>query len=500
MESAIKNGFLKYVSKQVCPFQETDQDLKDIEHHVLTLVKKLLNKVTENDSFFKIKEVFPTESFYEETKIRSPDEFDFMVVLDPSAFANSVTLDSKCKTSPWFRNINANIDSSTTKIIVIETRRTRAPWSAEKEFWKEMKNIIDKTPVVVPTFYGELRTKYVKYHKLFLEYTQKQRLQPECDEPTTQSQDTVRPAGLVVRCRVEIGVDLMLAFKHPSLNDILQNDVFPKEHETLLLNNGCHLVAKSCPQTKTKYSPSSYGGDFHNTRRCDCWFISFAAMETEKMKDLDNSHKNFYKILKAILIGSVNYPGKCMNLSSYMLKNAFLYHVYRDDCKEKSFISCIPRILDYLITGFQNVEMPCFFARDLNVWGKVVVAPVLAEFSCHSEKEPAVHSMLWVEFWRRVILVFKDLLFKQKDQNQWVRQSEKIDCLRTLTTFMLEEYYKSKQAESFLLEGDPVAAVPFNTVSPFVKSLIPRYIKEWQTIVKCEKFDIEELVKVEPCT
>lgn len=76
----------------------------------------------------------------------------------------------------------------------------------------------------------------------------------------------------------------------------------------------------------------------------------------------------------------------------------------------------------------------------------------------------------------------------------------KDDCLRTLITFMLEEYYKSKQAESFLLEGDTVAVVPFNTVSPFVKTLIPRYIKEWQTIVKCEKFDIEELVKVEPCT
>ncbi|CAC5422214.1 unnamed protein product [Mytilus coruscus] len=364
----MENAFFKYVSRNVCKFKETDQDLKDIEQHVMKLVKMLLNKVTENDSFFKTKEKLIASS---------------------------------------------------------------------------------RIPVVVPTDYGELRTKHVKYHKLFLEYIQKQQLYSESDEHTTQSQDTVQSVGLVARYEVEIGVDLMLAFKHPSSEDILKNDGFPKEYKKLLLDKGCHLVAKSCHQTKTNHSPSSYGSDIHHTCRCDCWFISFAAMETEKMKDLNEAHKNCYKILKAILIGSVNYPGKCMNLSSYMLKNALLYHVHRDKCTVKSFVSCIPRILDYLRTGVQNVDMPCFFARDLNVWGKVVIAPVLAKLSCFSEQEPAVHSMLWVEFWRRVVLVFKDLLLRQEDQDQWVRTSDKIDCLRTLITFMLKNITSPNKVEVF---------------------------------------------------
>ena len=67
------------------------------------------------------------------------------------------------------------------------------------------------------------------------------------------------------------------------------------------------------------------------------------------MKRLDEEHNECNKVLKALLIGDAHYPGKCMNLSSYMLKNAILFHVYGvDGCKQMSYHSCIPNILGYL--------------------------------------------------------------------------------------------------------------------------------------------------------
>lgn len=66
-----------------------------------------------------------------------------------------------------------------------------------------------------------------------------------------------------------------------------------------------------------------------------------------------------------------------MNLSSYTLKTAFLFHVYGQNAclYSKSLGSCICDVLHYLASNLYHIRMPCFFARDMNTWGNILETP-----------------------------------------------------------------------------------------------------------------------------
>ena len=135
------------------------------------------------------------------------------------------------------------------------------------------------------------------------------------------------------------------------------------------------------------------------------------------MQELEFGHKQCYQFLKSLLIGSADYPGKCINLSSYMLKTAMLYHVHLDPkCREMKYSVWVPQILCYLRDGFESVRMPCFLSRNQHVWGNCIAAPMLNRsfllntdlqkvFGHYELNYETVYAMLWVEFWRRAIMV-----------------------------------------------------------------------------------------------
>lgn len=122
--------------------------------------------------------------------------------------------------------------------------------------------------------------------------------------------------GLVPKDSIEIGIDLMPAFKHPNVTTVISYSGVSKQFQGDFQETGCHIIAKSC----------------HNYHYPDppCWFITLAAIELKTMQNMDEIHKKAYKVLKSLVIGEINYPGKCINLSSYMLKTALMFHVHGD--------------------------------------------------------------------------------------------------------------------------------------------------------------------------
>lgn len=488
--------------------KENQTALDDIESNVIELVRELLLGIN-HDKYFKVADVYPTGSYYERTKIHFPDEFDYMVVIDSSPFADELEVRSECNSSPWFQSIFNSSEKEVYESDLYFETRVKGPWDPEKKLWSRIRDRI-QNQVTRDTKSGKILTKEVKHHKLYLQYTSNSN-------------------------SFEIGVDLMLAFVHPSPRKVLENFGFPKtrEYTKLLESFKCHLVPKSCHSA----IKSSKGGRYR-TYRCKCWFISFAAMETEMMKKLDDEHKKCYKVMKALLVGNVNYPGKCMNLSSYMLKSAFLYHVFGQKCCQRmKYESCIPEILKYLRDGFENLKMPCFFARDLNVWGRMVVAPSMPALHdwlreqrggevyssmeealqntnkdrpirtewLDLEYDPTLHAKLWVELWRRIIIVLEKKLERAYlIRSQWATLPDVLSGIRKLIVQMLEQYSASKRGEGWVLDCVQTAVgpdndkqQPFTEIPPAVRCLFPRYLNEWKKIANCEEFDIDELKRVD---
>ncbi|KAK3100626.1 hypothetical protein FSP39_022777 [Pinctada imbricata] len=484
-----RRALFEMIYEKECVMQETIEDLHDIEENVRKILRQLLDKLQKEDPSFRVKEIVPTGSFYEGTKVRVPDEFDYMIVLDPCAFSTSLKLGSGCESSPWFKHIELE-GSKSARGFLLYDNHVRKPVVVEGDFWKRVGQIVRSCPITLQTRYGKIVTKEVTDHKLFLDYSQENRRQ------NTVQEYHGRHLALISINRKEIGVDMMLAFEHPQPESVLAHTYFPKAYREMLSGFGCHLVTKSCHSTIKENEGTTY-----LSYRCRCWFISFAKMETEMMRRLDNIHKKCFKILKALLIGDASYPGKCMNLSSYVLKTAVLFHVFGENpCLETlRFESCISQILQYLKKGFENINMPCFFARDMNVWGRVVVAPVLENDYGYGIDVPTVYSMLWVEFWRRVMMVVEDLLDDKPDSKaqNWPALLDELAHFRALVSFLLQEYFRSKQDKSRGVIGPGAGSIhPFNHIPPKIASIFPQYIEDWKKIVTSRKFDLKRLVDI----
>jgi hypothetical protein len=170
------------------------------------------------------------------------------------------------------------------------------------------------------------------------------------------------------------------------------------------------------------------------------------------MKAIDEKHKEAYKILKCLLIGEINYPGKCMNLSSYLLKTALMFHVRGENkcINPRHYSSCIDDILGYLKKGFYNIDMPCFFARDLNTWGYLLEVPCFNwQFDLSDDEkkigEKEMYALLWLKLWYTAIDGTETLITKEScaDQDNWLAIVDRFDLFKASIRFLLEQYYNS---------------------------------------------------------
>lgn len=156
----------------------------------------------------------------------------------------------------------------------------------------------------------------------------------------------------------------MLAVEHPDIHvaDILSRRGFPSKFTDVLNKSKSHIVAKAC---HTEHGANG-----------KCWFISLSAMKRDLVYKMDQHHKQCYKILKSLLVCDISASRKLMNLSFYVLKTAFLYHVHGDSRCIKSNLSIfIKEVLKYFPSNLFHVRMPGFFAIDMNTWGHLLETP-----------------------------------------------------------------------------------------------------------------------------
>ncbi|XP_062606263.1 uncharacterized protein LOC134268079 isoform X2 [Saccostrea cucullata] len=432
----MQRAFLKHLYKSRCKLQEEEDTMKFIESCVRDFVAKTCYLVGEAKPIFKISQNIPSGSFYEGTKIGKTDEFDFMVILKALSGADKLQIHDGC--NPWYKKLelkkgvhfgqrymcNCHMNTET------YGNYLGNPQILVGDFWNNISSVSKSNPLCIENSEGKLYSKVNEKQKLLFNYTKKPLM-----SASTES-------GLVPLNDVNIGVDLMMAIEHPCPETIASQPSFPSQFKDMLHSHGCPIITKSC---HIEHFPQP-----------TCWFITFAALELELMKNMDTHHKECYKILKCLLIGEVNFPGKCMNLSSYVLKTAFLFHVYGSNkCTHSRFdAKCIIEVLNYLANCLFDFDMPCFFARDMNTWGYVF------EFPCFRWPEYGIgkcpnqivtFALCWMKMWYKIVQFLKRAISKENINNKenWIRVTDKCDYIKGVIFYVLERYSTRSLIEVF---------------------------------------------------
>lgn len=362
--------FLLHAFKLKCEFQVMVNEIvtADIEAGVRKMIEFVLQQLKQRCPEFEVADIIPTGSFYEGTKVGAPDEFDFMLTLAKLSVPDKISLHPGC--SVWYPHIklqpevdfpsqykvNVRLDGEQSK----DKDFLGNPRFVVLDFWKEIKKEIaslnnSSVKFILPHTKGSISFEPCESKKLEFFYIQKSTL-PE--NTSIQSEVKIFPVE-----SLKIGVDLMLAMDHPSLESVVELPGFPKRFKDLLFKHGCHVVPKSC--------------HINHMARTKCWFVTFSCMERELISNMNEHHKKCYKILKSLISCDINMSRKCMNLSSYTLKTAFLFHVYGENgCLSSETLSgCVCDVLDYMSSNLYHTKMPCFFARDMNTWGNILETP-----------------------------------------------------------------------------------------------------------------------------
>ena len=421
----MEKAFLKYIYRRHCKFDEHSEVVNEIEKTVQSIVDKVLARVAKKTPVLEISKTVSGGSFYEQTKVGAPDKFDYMVIVQLLSLPGTVKLEEGC--TPWYKKIHITSDADKYKDY-LESEDKLSNELLTRKFWGSLL-VQCQNEVISETFkYGTIRTKGCKSRKLLLEYIKHERVETlEVNYDENQVSDSKE---LVHLPYMEIGVDLMIAIDYPNIADVFSQEGFPSEWSDLVREKGCQLVAKSCQSL----NPCS-----------TCWHVSLATSESSLMREMDAKHKKCYQVLKYLMIREVSFPGKCANLSSYMLKNAFMFHVYGKTNCSKDEHSCIYAVLDYIAYNFRQGKMPCFLSRNIDTWGPVLKFPALAT---RSGRYPNTfldegtlgiewYAVCWLELWCRVVLKVQSLLREVKTHDDQAIQ---------------EQFYMMKESMMLLIE------------------------------------------------
>lgn len=350
-------------------------------------------------------DIIPTGSFYEGTKIGAPDEFDFMLTLAKLSGTDKISLQPGC--SSWYPYIKLQPGVEFPQKYKInnfyeEQMKNKDflgnPRFVATDFWKEIADEVASINasecVKFPLTYGSMYFLPCERKKLELHYIQNSTL--------PQNVDIQIKEKIIKLESLMIGVDLMLAIDHPSVESIMKLPGFPKNFKELLYKHGCHVIPKSCHTDHWALTK--------------CWFVTFSCMERELINNMNNHHKKCYKILKSLISSDITMSRKCMNLSSYTLKTAFLFHVYGENgcLYSRTLSACICEILDYMSLNLYYSKMPCFFARDMNTWGNILETPwfpwQVAEWSMNP---PYVFALCWIKLMYHFLKYLKNIFVKK---------------------------------------------------------------------------------------
>ncbi|CAC5392485.1 unnamed protein product [Mytilus coruscus] len=415
--------FLNDVYKKKCNIKQSfsAQVISDIECSVKELLWRILTKARTIkvkdflnlsdygvnfggtfEELFPISKLIPVGSFYEDTKVGDPFEFDFMLYIE----LDNVEIQNGC--SPGLVKIK---------------RPQNVYWT---EFLSESFVEVDNKDCVYPSLIAVFNFLYEKITNENSPYlSEEERIIDKSSGTLKCLQSGMlhlaflwTPEGGGSYDEHVISVDTMPAFVCPEeyIQNSAKNGNFDYKYLELVKEQKCYLIPKPCI-----------------TASCTtCFHVTFATSENKLMKDLDELHKNCYIILKHLVAPKSEFEDNLTDVSSYKLKTCLLQHVYDSSftCTGKNIEDCTLDILQKLIICYSNMKMPKFFQRDASLFFKSeyscsvmdVLIPENKEiglYICQNQDEKqniteAYNIVAWFELTRTLLMIWHELMVAMK--------------------------------------------------------------------------------------
>ncbi|CAC5418118.1 unnamed protein product [Mytilus coruscus] len=343
--------YIQNLHDQQCIFQIPKNEVKEIERFIIHIVKDFIpTTIKALNPNFTVLEVVNAGSYFEHTKVKNPDEFDFMVVLRELSTPVSVQIQKGCM--PGYANVKLR-----------QKGRWHSSWveyTQEKEFEISilsfnafLREAVSLVPVQKGR-YGTLICQDVTVRgKPYSEFSHVQtaNLIWKRKQCSAGEEIAYQRFGITKKTdneNVKICVDMMTCCHFPveMFSEILPTSSLSNPS---LIKHGCHIVLKPCNTSSC------------NEKETPCRLISYTKSEIEKMANLDENWKVIYKCTK-LLFSYVEYSG----IDSYKLKSTVLHLSAKHGHIElgRGLILVLKSLQISSSKGF----LSCYFNSTLNIW------------------------------------------------------------------------------------------------------------------------------------
>lgn len=323
--------FLHWLHEKFCSFKVSSSEVSDIESSVYEGLSALLQKgqtlkvdipfygiavprdkddeVKPYRDLFCVEKIIPVGSFFEKTKICTPNEFDFDIKLN----VGNIDIHQGCRPG----RVQVTFESSRQKWLEILGRlfcsmieaALKAMTSAEKTIRRDSGTLHITSQGISAGTQARLQFKWKGASREF-----------------------------------DIHVDVVPSIPCTDIfiAELAKNEHFPSSFHQLVKDQPCYLVPKPCSPNCQK-----------------CFHVSFSQAELYLMQSLDDGHRECYRIMKWLLVHHEDI------LYTYQLKMAVLDHVYNSNCQSKGCIDeCVLAMLAFLLENYNELKMPNFFMHD----------------------------------------------------------------------------------------------------------------------------------------
>ncbi|CAC5391709.1 unnamed protein product [Mytilus coruscus] len=325
--------------------------VKEIERFIIHIVKDFIpTTIKALNPSFTVLEVVNAGSYFEHTKVKNPDEFDFMVVVGELSTPVSVQIFKGCM--PGYANVKLRQKG--------RWHSSGMEYTPEKEFEISiisfnayLRQAVSLVPVQKGRYgilaYQDVVVRGKPYsvcsHVQTANFIWKRKQCSVGEEMEYQRSNIIENTDNEI---VNICVDMMTCCHFPVgiFSEILPSSSLSNPS---LIKNGRHIVLKPCNTSSC------------NEKETPCRLVSYTKSEVEKMANLDENWKVIYKCTK-LLFSYVEYSG----IVSYKLKSTILHLSARYGHLElgRGLILVLKSLQISSSKGF----LGCYFNSTLNVW------------------------------------------------------------------------------------------------------------------------------------
>lgn len=390
--------FLEHVNQMYCDLHIDPATVDHIYTATSQIVQQVKDEIGRRKPHLNVKEIISVGSFAEGTKNCSPNEFDFMVCLDFLSRKENVRIEGVdgCQPGYMVAFLNASVLNDDAMVYVIRKLYENVCCIHHEglrvEFIEVLQEVITSLSmkkIVTPK--GFLVIKGSEFLSVRLEW---HKFKDEYKGPDIYNGLCQRDLPFQESYLLDIDVDIMPAVSVEDLSLLSPLHGFPSHLNGIVENQKFHLVCKVSGQ-----SPNA-----------PYLHISHATTEVFLVRHLHPIHKQCYKLLKYLLTHGtdINRPIKDISLSSYVFKNAVLFHEYDKLCSgTPDTVTCCIEIIRYIRARLRKGVFPSFLMRTTNVWGQCYKFPLsycwrptdlpqeICLFDCFF--------ILWFQLWRQFL-------------------------------------------------------------------------------------------------